>query len=209
MRFELLRKKISQYPVFTFTDILKWFPEVNLSTLKVDLNKWIKKGYLRKIKKGLFWFPEVEIPDQFYLAEKLLSPSYISLETALNYYGIIPDVPQKVISLTPLTTRKFKTIFGDFWFCHIKKDYFFGFKSVYSDDKRFFYNIAVPEKALLDFIYFNLKRLKEIKDFSEERFCFDKFFSWKTCLKMAKVFQNKKVFEITKKIYQFYEKDKI
>jgi len=200
MRFELLRKKISQYPLFTFADILKWFPEVNLFTLKVDLNKWIKKGYLKKIKKGLFWFPEVEISDQFYLAEKLLSPSYISLETALNYYGIIPDISQKVISLTPLTTRKFKTIFGDFWFCHIKKDYFFGFKSVYSNDKKFFYNIAVPEKALLDFIYFNLKRLKEIEDFSEERFCFDNFFSWKTCFEMAKVFQNKRVFEITKKI---------
>ena len=160
MKFEQLRQKILNHPIFTFNDILKWFPDSNAPTLKVQLNLWIKKGYLQKVKRGLFYLTEAGVKDNFYLAEKILSPSYISLESALNYYSIIPDVPFIVTCTTPLTTRKFETFAGRYFYHHIKKEYFFGFKTIYSPDKNFFYNIATPEKALLDFIYFNLYKFK-------------------------------------------------
>lgn len=204
MKFNELRKKLLKYPVFTIRDVLKWFPKTNDKTLKVELNKWIEKGYLKKIKRGIFWFPEIEIEDNFYLVEKILFPSYISLESALNYYGIIPDIPQITTCLTSLTTRKFKTPLGNYFYHHIKKDYFFGFRTIYSQDKRFFYNIALSEKALLDFIYFNSKQLKNLKDFKEERFFFEQSFSWSKFLKMSKIFKDKKIYQIAKEIKKEY-----
>lgn len=102
MTFRELRKRIIDHPLFTFNDILKWFPDVNPKTLEVQIYQWKKRGEIEKIKKGLYWFKEKEIEDKFYLVEKLYFPSYISLECALNYYGIIPDIPQMVTSVTPL-----------------------------------------------------------------------------------------------------------
>ena len=205
MKFNELRKYLLKYPIFTIGDILKWFSETNYQTLKVELNKWVEKGFLKKIKRGLFWFSEIEIKDNFYFVEKILPPSYITLETALNYYSIIPDVPQTVTCVTPLTTRKFNTPFGVYFYRHIKKEYFFGFRTIYSEDKKFFYNIALPEKALLDFIYFNLKRLKDIESFQEERFSFDKNFAWNRFLEMSLIFTNKKINQIAKEIRKKYE----
>ena len=200
MRFEQLRQKIIKYPLFTSADVLKWFPKTDIKILKTQLSQWLDKGYLRKIKRNLFYLAEIEISDQFYLAEKILSPSYISLESALNYYSIIPDIPQSVTLVSPLITRKFATPLGKFYYYHLKPDYFFGFKTIYSPDKKFFYNIASQEKALLDFIYFNLMRLKKLENFEEERFYFSRGFSWPKFLKMSKVFKNKNIYKIAKKI---------
>lgn len=204
MSFEELRKKLIDYPIFSFVDIFKWFPDENPNTLKLQLSQWQKKGYLRKLKKGLYFLSETKIEDPFFIANRIYSPSYISLETALNCYGIIPDVPQMITCVTPLTTAKFKTPFGVFYFHHLKSDYFFGFKIIGSKDKKYSYSIALPEKALLDFIYFNLPRFSKLKSFEEERFEFEKDFNWPLFLKMAKTFRNKKILEVAKKIKKSY-----
>lgn len=200
MQFEKLRKKIINYPIFSFSDLFKWFPEENPNTLKLEVSQWQKKGYLQRIKRGLYFLSEAEMKDSHFIASRIYTPSYISLETALNCYGLIPDVPQMVISVTPLTTAEFKTPFGAFFYRHLKRDYFFGFETVESKDKKYSYSIACPEKALLDFIYFNLPRFSKMKSFKEERFEFGKDFNWLLFLKMAKIFKNKKIFEIAKKI---------
>lgn len=199
MTFEQLRKKLLNYPIFTFNDILKWFPKENLATLRLQIFQWHKKGLLRRIKKGLYLFPETEISDQFYAAQKIYYPSYISLETALNYYGIIPDVPQMVTCVTPLTTAEFKTPLGVFWYRHLKKEYFFGFDIVQAKNV-FSYHIAQPEKALIDFIYFHLPELSKLDSFKEERFTFYTDFSWSKCIKMAERFKDKRIKQIILKI---------
>ncbi|MFH1838378.1 MAG: hypothetical protein ABH808_02710 [Candidatus Kuenenbacteria bacterium] len=207
MKFEELRKKIINYPVFTFSDIIKWFPKSNLQTLKLQVFNWVKNKNLIRIKNGLYFFPEKEIKDVFFLTHKIYSPCYISAETALNYYGIIPDIPQIITLISPLTTRRFKTYFGEFFYHHIKKDYFFGWQTVKSGEKYGFYNIALPEKALLDFIYFNLKRFLMLSDFKEERFEFDKDFNWSKFLKMSKVFKNKKIQNLALEIKKYYDRN--
>ena len=209
MKFEELRQKALKQPVFAFNDILKWFPKSKEAVLKVQLNLWVKKGYLQKIKRGLFHLAEVGIEDNLYLAEKILSPSYISLESALNYYSIIPDVPFTVTCITPLTTRNFTTISGQYNYHHIKKEYFFGWQTIYEYNKKFFYNIACPEKALLDFIYFNLSRFKNMQGIEEERLYFEKDFLWGKFLKMSKMFKNEKIYQAAKNLKKLYEQDKI
>lgn len=202
MKFEQLRKKLLTYPIFTFNDIVKWFPQENPATARLQLSQWGKKGLLTRIKNGLYLFPETELGDQFYAAQKIYYPSYISLETALNYYGIIPDVAQMVTCITPMTTAEFRTPLGTFWYRHIKKEYFFGFEVI--SEKKFSYHIALPEKALVDFIYFHFPLLSQADSFEEERFEFDKDFSWDRCVNMASQFKRKSIKKIVFKIKKWY-----
>ena len=91
--------------------------------------------------------------DELELAGQLYSPSYVSLETALNYYGVIPDIPIAVRSVTPITTKKIKTGLGDFYYLKIDSKLFFGFSQTP-------FAIAYKEKALLD--YFYLRRIRKV-----------------------------------------------
>ncbi|HAJ95470.1 MAG TPA: hypothetical protein DCP02_04460, partial [Actinobacteria bacterium] len=67
------------------------------------------------------------IPD-VYIANKLYAPSYISLETALSIYSLIPDIAYHVTSLTTLPTRKFNNKYGSFFYRSLKKEAFTGYK---------------------------------------------------------------------------------
>jgi hypothetical protein len=70
-------------------------------------------------------------------------------------------------SVTTKTTRVFKNSFGFFSFRHIKKELFFGYKTV--NDKGEVYLIAEPEKALFDYLYLNLSKIKNQADINELR----------------------------------------
>lgn len=177
MTFQELRKKIAGYPIFTFNDVLKWFPRTNPKTLEVEISHWIKSGHLKRAKRGIYVFSDFEIEDPFILANFIYSPSYISLESALNCYSIIPDIPFSITSVTLKKTVQFSTKeFGDFYYRCIKPGLFFGFENVQRD--KYGYNIAFPEKAIFDFLYLNYKRLN-LKTFpQEERFYFGKDFDW-------------------------------
>jgi len=61
MQFEALRGKIIIYPIFSLVDILKWFPKENPRVLKLQLNQWQKKGYIERIKRGLYFLSEVKL----------------------------------------------------------------------------------------------------------------------------------------------------
>jgi hypothetical protein len=134
-----------------------------------QLSLWQKQGHIIKIKNGLYIFEDKAgdmTPEE--IAPRLYSPSYISLEKALSIYGLIPETVYGVTSITPKTTRKFKNYFGDFYFKHIKPSLFWGYSEIKGGI--FPYFIADPEKALLDFIYFNLSRMKTKKAIDSFRF---------------------------------------
>lgn len=90
----------------------------------------------------------------FNLANRLYSPSYLSLETALNYYGMLAQFPYEISSIT---TKKAisKNIEGVIYsYAHLKPELYFGYQ------KKDGVLIAEPEKALLDLIYLSTKGLK-------------------------------------------------
>lgn len=149
-----------QQNIFTFLDILKLFPDEKETTVKIQLHRLGKKKLVTLVKRGLYCFDPQKI-DELALAGLLYQPSYVSLETALNYYGIIPDVSLSVNSISATTTKRIKNGFGSFSYHKIKKDLFFGFKAMESPDKITF-NIAFKEKALLDYIY--IRRISDTHD---------------------------------------------
>lgn len=186
MRFEELRAKLLKYPVFKENDVLKWFPKEKPMSFQVQLSRWTKERKLIRLKKGIYFLAEKQIKDRFFLAPILCSPSYISLETALNSFGIIPDIPAAITSLTVNKTCQFKTEKGLFVYHKIKKELFWGFTKVLK--LPFVYFVAQPEKALLDYLYFKARGVYS-ESLLEGRFDIDKTFNWKLFEKQAKYFK--------------------
>jgi len=114
-------------------------------------------GIFLKLRNGLYAVKDAH-PSRFFIANKLYDPSYISLNTALSYYGIIPEVVYGVTSITAKTTREFQTPKGNFIYQRIKKKAFTGYGLRLIDKDNVL--IAEPEKALADYLYFvDLKRV--------------------------------------------------
>lgn len=145
MTFLELQGKIKT-PLFTIIDVAKYFPKDSAVLIRVQMHRFIKKGYLGEIKRGLYQFSDREV-DEFFLANTLYEPSYVSLESALNYRGVIPDIPAGgVTSVSPVTTKEFSITAGRFYYHKLDKKLFWGYDLIP-------YRIAFAEKALLDYIY--------------------------------------------------------
>lgn len=155
--------------LFALNDIKNLFPDAKEKTIKNNLNRWLAKGYFNRLKKNLYEIgedSELKIPD-LYIANRLYEPSYVSLETALSFYSIIPDIAAAVTSITTRATRGFKNKYGSFSYKTCKKEAFKGYKIMaYAGFK---ICIADKEKALVDFLYFRSRSGFPIK-LSEERF---------------------------------------
>ncbi len=156
MNFKEFREKTKQVP-FLQSDLAKLF-SVEPQAMRNQLQRWKNKGLIISLKRGVYLLNQEERTNSIsrqVIAANLYTPSYISLETALSYYKLIPE---KIVSLTSVTTRKTKTFQnkeGLFIYRHLMKEAYFGFQLM-RDEYGFPYFMAEPEKALLDFLYLNL-----------------------------------------------------
>jgi len=116
-----------------------------------------KGGVFIKLRNGLYMVKDAYV-SLFFIANKMYESSYISLGTALSYYGIIPEVVYTVTSVTAKISREFATPKGNFIYQRIKKSAFTGYGLRLIDKENVL--IAAPEKALADYLYFvDLKRV--------------------------------------------------
>ena len=150
MNYYTFEKTMFLYPVYSISDIEKHFPGFDNRRLV----EWQHQGYIYKIRRGFYSFSLYTKDEnfQFFAANKIYSPSYISLESALSYYNIIPEGVFTVMSVSSRNSSTFDTPCGNFTYRHLKKSLFFGYKLVRFQNNVF--KIAEPEKALLDFLYF-------------------------------------------------------
>lgn len=134
-----------------------------------------KKGELIRLKKGLYVVsPEVnKIPiSRELIANHLYGPSYVSMESALSFYGLIPERTSTVRSVTVKRGKFFSSKLGDFEYVKVDSDYYQnGIKMEVIDD-RYAYLIATPEKALCDLIIttsgLRIQSLKQMKNYLED-----------------------------------------
>lgn len=124
----------------------------------------LKKQYLLTLKKGLYVSSVfVERVDKKlykeYIANILRYPSYISLEYALEEYGLIPEGVYGLTSVTLKTSRIFNNFLGSLIYKNIKEDLFYGFENLDFDGKKI--KFATTAKALFDFLY--LKKIRKPK----------------------------------------------
>ena len=165
MKYIELREKLKDLTVFSIKDIEK---STDKRFHRRRLNEWQDKDYIKKIIKGYYIFSDLDPDDNvlYEVANKIYDPSYISLETALSYYGMIPE---SVYALTSVSTRKtitFNTTIAVFSYRKVKNDLFFGYVIEKHDNKVL--KIASPEKAILDLFYLK-SDIRSYSDFESLR----------------------------------------
>lgn len=124
---------------------------ISPKTGSVFLSRNLKSGLFVKLRNNYYMLKDSH-PSLQLIANKLYQPSYISLETALSHYSIIPEVVYAVTSVTTKPTREFKTPKGVFSYQRIKKEVFTGYSPVTLEGHVVL--LAEPEKALADYLYF-------------------------------------------------------
>lgn len=164
MRFLDLKKELGDEVVFTTNDIQK----ISGNFSHRRLTEWQQKNYIKKIKKGCYFFSDRSFSEEslFVVANRIYSPSYISLESALRYYNLIPEGVFKIISVSTKKTTSFDNELGVFEYRNIKPSSFFEYNVIESNYNRF--KIATVEKAIIDYFYF-YTNLKTPQDFESLR----------------------------------------
>lgn len=115
------------------------------------LERYTKKGFFIRLKGGLYAM-RLNFPPMYLIANSLYRPSYISFETALSYYHVIPETVYSVTSATTKTTREFAVEERHFDYRKIKRTAFTGYHAMdYGGDKVL---IADKEKTIADYLYF-------------------------------------------------------
>jgi hypothetical protein len=122
------------------------------------INKALKKGEILRLYRGTYILANKyrsENMSKFFVANKMLSRSYISFETALSYHGWIPERVNVVMNvIAEGRTRSFKTIFGEFEYIKIPINEYEFLTGVFRkelNNKPFL--IAGPLRALADYVY--------------------------------------------------------
>jgi len=164
MKFQEFVKLVQRLPVIESGILLAG--QLDSGAIKVQLSRWVKAGKLIQLKRGVYLLNSPyrkEDINEYYLASVLKKPSYISLEKAMEYHNLIPEGVYVYTSLTTKRPGRFKTEFGDFEYRHIRTSLFWGYEPLTFDGKTMY--MATPEKAMLDFFYFN--HIKVTPDYLE------------------------------------------
>jgi len=150
MNFIEFRNRFYSLACFTTNQVYASYPEFNRN----NLGRWVRQGYLVRLRQGYYAFPEYRESTEFtlYFANIIYKPSYISLYTAMSFYGIIPEAVPLITSVTTLKTIRFSNDFGEYSYKNIKPEMMFGYDLREMEDGRRIM-LASPEKALIDLLY--------------------------------------------------------
>ncbi|MDD2594468.1 MAG: hypothetical protein PHD11_01465 [Bacteroidales bacterium] len=190
---------ISQFGIVPFTyDVLASY----FTSYKSPRQKIIeleKQGIIIRLKRGLYVVsPKIskkELSVEL-IANHLYGPSYVSMERALRFYGLIPERVFNTVSMTLKRSRTFQNQFGRFDYISCSTDYYpIGTSQVVRNDYAFL--IASPEKALCDQIVYTpklqLRSIKSLLTYLEEdiRFDMDEFYKmnisvFEKCLEVSR-----------------------
>jgi predicted transcriptional regulator of viral defense system len=153
MEFARLIEIVGHEPVFKTGLLLAG--EVNPANVHRQLSRWTKAGQLYQLRRGLYAlappFQKVK-PHPFVVANRMVRGSYVSCQSALAHYGLIPEHVPVVISVTTGRPACWETPLGVYEFHHIKTDLLWGYRltNLGGGQKAF---VATPEKALLDLVH--------------------------------------------------------
>ncbi len=179
--------------IFSANDIRSLFG-VSAPAASALLHRYKKQGFILQLKKGFYVFPDA-LPPDVYVANKIYTPSYISLEFALSYHGVIPETVYEITSVTTKATRRFETLGKIFSYRKIKRVAYTGYEI--QKQKGLSFNIANAEKAFVDINYLRLMNgQKPISRFNKEKI------NTARAIKYASLFGNKKLKGIIKTTLQ-------
>jgi len=148
--------KKSGVKIVSLSDLRKLLDIEKDNTSYKIAEKLVAEKFLLRLKKGVY-LSTFNPPDSFEIANAIYTPSYISMESALNYYGMLSQFPYSVTSVSPKKSKKVLIDEKEFEYVQINHKLYWGFRREGQT------LIAAPEKALLDMIYIVSKGLRRIE----------------------------------------------
>lgn len=153
MEFERLLEIVGEEPVFETGLLLAG--DVDQNDVRRQLSRWTKTGRIIQLRRGLYTLaaPYQKVkPHPFTVANRMVRGSYVSCQSAMAYYGHIPEYVPTTISVSASRPASWNTDLGTFTYRHIKPAFHYGYTLEELGDGQQAY-VATPEKALLDLIY--------------------------------------------------------
>lgn len=174
MNYLEFKNRMFDLACFNTHQVYAWYPAFDRN----NFVRWVKKGLLIRLRQGFYTFSEYKSkPDStLFFANRIYRPSYVSLHTALAFYGIIPEAVVQITSVTSLKTASFQNDFGTFQYKTLKSDLMFGYQ-IKPIVNGLSVQLAWPEKALLDLLYLypfynsekDMENLRFDEDFLHEK----------------------------------------
>lgn len=153
---------LESLPFFTKRALMVMEP-VGEKTLSENIQRWVKKGTVVRLKNGLY-VTKTHV-DRFFsdgryvelVANKLVIPSYLSLDYVLQKHGLLTEATYSITSVTTKSTRQYANKLGFFSYFSIHPDLYFGFEKKGFGKQTVFE--AKISKALFDYFYLRLPGL--------------------------------------------------
>ena len=153
MRFDELLAIVADEPVFETGLLLAG--DRDPGDVRRQLSRWVASGRLYRLRRGLYApappYRKVR-PHPFLVANQLQRGSYVSLQSALGHYGLIPEHVPVTTSVGPGGPRRFETPLGRFEYRRLAPALVSGYRhaEVAAGQRAF---VATPEKAILDLVH--------------------------------------------------------
>lgn len=153
MKFEDMLSCVPPHGIFRTGQLLAG--QGTATNVQRQLDRWCKSGRILQLRRGVYAVEATYTkhpPHPFLVANILKRASYVSLQSALSYYGMIPEYVPTTTSVTTERPERFETPLGRFEFRHTAKHLFTGFHEN-EIAPGITALIASPEKALVDLLY--------------------------------------------------------
>ena len=153
MDFNHLLELVGDTPVFESALLLAG--DIEPAQVHLQLSRWTTNRRVYQLRRGLYAlappFQKVK-PHPYVIANRMVRASYVSCQSALAHYGMIPEYVPTTVSVTTARSTRWETPLGVYEFHHIKPNLLHGYRLTdLGEGQQAF--IATPEKALLDLIY--------------------------------------------------------
>lgn len=210
MEFYRLLELVGEEPVFETALLLAG--KVNPDIVRLQLTRWTNSGRIYQLRRGLYALapPYQKVkPHPFLIANRIQRASYVSGQSALAFYGLIPEAVQATLSVTAGRPGRIETPLGVFEFRHIKPELLRGYRMTVLHTPQALEQqalVAAPEKALLDLVYLqpggdHLNYLQELRLQNLERLDLDDFH------RQAEIFNTPKIRRAIKTIMHLVQSD--
>ena len=153
MDFSRLLELVGDAPVFESALLLDG--DIEPAQVHLQLSRWTTNRRVYQLRRGLYAlappFQKVK-PHPYVIANRMVRASYVSCQSALAHYGMIPEYVPTTVSVTTARPTRWETPLGVYEFHHIKPSLLRGYRltDLGGGQQAF---MATPEKALLDWIY--------------------------------------------------------
>jgi len=153
MEFSELLLRVGDEPVFETGLLLAG--QVSPEDVQRQLSRWTKAGRIIQLRRGLYTLAspfQKKKPHPFLAANRIVRGSYVSCQSALEFYGLIPEYTPAVVSVAATRPLRCQNPIGVFEFRHVRVSWLAGYRLLDLGDGQEAF-VAMPEKALLDLIY--------------------------------------------------------